>query len=143
METTCSVADCSATVKAHGMCAKHYMRGWRGGDPQTAPRQGRPADPLRATWRRKFPDMSDRSFARLWAAMWPLAVDRVVIRDEQAGTEQKADEYAIQRATRPNGSLNVAELERAAEDVQRERRRSRSVVVDRRELPPSPKGSPR
>lgn len=65
---------------------------------------GRPPAPDRALFRTLFPDISDRSLARLMRSFriitdlfgvdfWPKAVESV---------------------TRPNGSLNIAHLERAS-----------------------------
>lgn len=68
-------------------------------------KRGRPASAARAHLRQLMSEMSDRTFARFWWA-WTVfaeldAMDTLYI-------------DAVNRATRPNGSLNVAALERSA-----------------------------
>lgn len=40
--TICSVADCDTPARAGGLCAKHYMRQRRQGDPERTGKRGRP-----------------------------------------------------------------------------------------------------
>jgi hypothetical protein len=65
---------------------------------------GRPPDPYRRYMRDLFSEWSDRTFARYWSAFNTL---------RYFGGD---DAYlaALAEATRPNGSLNVAVLERRA-----------------------------
>jgi hypothetical protein len=41
----CSIEGCDANPVAHGLCAKHYMRRRRTGDPGKVGKAGRPRDP--------------------------------------------------------------------------------------------------
>jgi hypothetical protein len=67
MTKTCSFPDCHAKALAKGLCAKHYMRLRRRGDPAKVGRRGRPVNALgqaqRATMRQAM--VSDRTIARL------------------------------------------------------------------------------
>jgi hypothetical protein len=76
------------------------MRQRRTGDPNQTRKRGRKRDPLRDL----FPDWSLRTIARFKAAMRTLR--------DLGGEELWA--RTIKVATRPNGTLNVAEVERQA-----------------------------
>jgi len=44
----CNIKGCDSNSVAKGLCAKHYMRKLRTGDPNTAPRKSGPkSDPVR------------------------------------------------------------------------------------------------
>lgn len=99
---TCSVADCPTLATAKGMCAKHRMRQLRTGDPEKVRRPGRRCDGNRAVVLAIMDDaFSPRGFQRYWT------VRRLLI-------ALGAFEDAHSRFTRPNGSINVAAMEREA-----------------------------
>lgn len=68
---------------------------------------GRPPDPLRAHTRAFMPEMSERNFARYWAAHQLIY--------ELAGKDEVL--AGIRHAARPNGSVNTAAFERYADQV--------------------------
>ncbi len=89
----CSVPDCGARAAARGLCAKHYMRWRRRGDPAVTGQRGRPANRPRYQ---------------------PLALrlhELGLVEDYEQLIQQLAE-----HASRPNGSLNVSKLQRAAEE---------------------------
>lgn len=100
--TRCPVDECGGKVKAKGLCSVHYMRARRTGDPRTARQPGRPVDQSRALARQMLPEWSDRTFARYWLAIQSL--------HNHVPAEEVQETLAM--ATRPNGKLNVAKLER-------------------------------
>lgn len=101
--TGCRVDSCGRPIKAREMCAMHYMRERRTGDAgQTRGPGGRPRDPRRAMWAKVMgEEWSERTFSDFYIAVETL-------------TEVGAVEPAINAATRPNGTLNVAKLSRLA-----------------------------
>jgi hypothetical protein len=66
---------------------------------------GRPLEPARAATRNLFREWSERTFATYWRATKILT----------ALEGREGCLAAIKQATRPNGSLNVAKLERLAD----------------------------
>jgi hypothetical protein len=100
----CSVEECNAKAVANGLCQKHLMRLRRTGSVETVGKAGRPIDPVRLGMRRWVDGCSERTFAKYWAATRMLK--EVVPHEEVLA--------AIQEATRPNGSVNYAKLERIA-----------------------------
>jgi len=103
---TCTVTDCDAPARAKGLCAKHRMRQLRTGDPEKVRRPGRPPSQARAMVKEILGSDfgSPRTFSRYWTAYRLLA--------ELGG--QEALQTANAKATRPNGSINVAAFEREA-----------------------------
>lgn len=100
MPSLCSVPDCAAPASARDLCAKHYMRARRHGDPDVTRKRGRkPAEDL-ATIRRLLPEYSPRTQARYARA---LRLGRFV--SEEFGVD--LIEKVIREASRPNGSMNV------------------------------------
>jgi hypothetical protein len=93
----CSIDGCAAKAVAKGLCAKHYMRQRRHGDPGKVCKAGRPRSELstRAEW--VFPNASLSTRGRWKAAM------KLLSGDPEAGE-------VVRRATRPNGSVNVSRL---------------------------------
>lgn len=75
-------------------------------------RPGPTPDARRAAHRALFPEWSDRTFARYWKAHCRLAA----LRAAGAINEYQWSEI-IAAATRQNGTLNVAELDRRTEDM--------------------------
>jgi hypothetical protein len=96
----CSIEGCDREPVAKGLCARHYMRRRRTGDPNRTRKAGRKRDPLRDL----FQEWSRRTVGHHKAAMMVLLT--------LGGEELWAQ--AVKVATRPNGTLNVAELERQA-----------------------------
>jgi hypothetical protein len=99
---TCTVEDCAKPHKAHGLCATHYARWRRTGSADTTRKPGPKPDAHRAMWRGQFEEWGDRKFARFWFAFNALQVFG-------GGAES-----AILAATRDNGTLNIAAVERMA-----------------------------
>lgn len=97
----CNVKGCRSKAVAKGLCAKHYMRLRRTGDPQEVRRAGRkPSTDLMSLFMRKnVPEWSDRTHARYQQAM-------VLMSD----WNQKSREEVLKTAIRPNGSVNVSRL---------------------------------
>jgi hypothetical protein len=85
------------------------MRQRRTGSAARTRRPGpkRKADPIRDL----FPDWSATTYAR-----YRKAFDRLR-KVEAYGLEAGAHEKAVKAASRPNGSINVAKLERVSEDI--------------------------
>ena len=101
---SCSIDDCQRPIKAKSLCEMHYRRLLRTGHPQGKGRPGPQPHPTRTTMRRMFSEMSERTFDTYFAAMGIL----------WAFADQADIEAAVRAATRPNGSLNVTKLRRAA-----------------------------
>jgi hypothetical protein len=105
----CSIEGCDAKPVARGLCAKHYMRQRRAGDPMKTGRPGRPkaSDTYTMLVRNKgfsFSETSKRTQDRMIRA-WRIL---------KACGGQEALEAAILKARRPNGSVNYSLLERLA-----------------------------
>jgi len=69
---------------------------------------GRPRNEVLAHLRSLFPEYSERTVARLHRGLDLLAWGEV---------PDEVQQRVLKRCTRPNGSLNVAEFKRSAEDV--------------------------
>ena len=106
----CQIENCGKKVRAKGLCPAHYARLYRGGDPSVKRKGGPQRDAARAAAVALFPDWSPRTQARYWKAMRQL--QRV---DSLQSTNHF--ETALKASTRPNGSINVSELERRAESL--------------------------
>lgn len=108
----CSIADCGIPARAHGLCQKHYMRTRRHGDAEATRRRGRKASdsgaPIRVA-QDLFIEHSPRTQARF---------ARALQMHQKLKHHFDVDlwEQAIKVATRPNGSMNFALLERYVED---------------------------
>ena len=100
---TCSIDGCVNRAKAHRLCAKHYMRLRRNGDATTIVKRGRPRDANRGAVRQMLSEMSARTYARWWRAT-------TLIQNVGGDSQQ-----AIRDCSRPNGTMNVAKLERLAD----------------------------
>ena len=104
----CSIEGCDGKTVAKGLCAKHYMRVRRTGDPSKTRPPGPPRKGgLTAFLRSKFSDLSPSTQNRHIRAYKVLT----------AFGGQEALEAAILKASRANGSLNVAAMERQADLV--------------------------
>lgn len=101
MPSQCSVPDCGAPASAHGLCAKHYMRARRHGDPGVTHKRGPKPDP--SSNAEMIEELSPRTRARFDRAM---RLDHWL---RELGDEGYI-EQAITAATRPNGSLNFAKV---------------------------------
>jgi hypothetical protein len=95
------IDGCDREPLAKGLCAKHYVRQRRAGDPSRVGKAGRKTPADLDYWRTTFPDWSPRAQARFVRAMRMLE-------DAGGGTEEK--QRAIKAATRSNGSVNVSKL---------------------------------
>jgi len=101
----CQITGCQGKVVARGLCAKHYMRVRRTGDPHLTKKPGRPReqnvvarDLFGGTW-------SPRTVARYAAAMKNL---------DQCSAEARVN--AFKSCHRSNGTINVSQLlERSTE----------------------------
>jgi hypothetical protein len=111
---TCSVDACGRTHKALGLCAMHYARQRRTGDPTVVRRAGRPRDGTILVQQQLAPlkRLSRRSFARYRRAMSIYAQLRDV-----PGVRAAAED-ALRSALYPNGSINISKFVRTAEAVQ-------------------------
>jgi len=101
----CNIENCTAPVKAKGLCAKHYARTRRHGSPDKVNRAGRRTDQLLGIVRGLFPEYSKRTQA-LYVEAWRrfLALEAV------AGHE--GINYGVKKASRANQSLNISKLNR-------------------------------
>jgi hypothetical protein len=115
--------DCDNLASARGLCAKHYMRARRNGDPAVVRKRGPTPDAtsIAGIVRSLFEDQSRRPQARQIRAM---TLDRKL--QEHLGADEHFTK-AVMAASRPNGSLNVAKLLRIME------RRAAMLLA---ELPP-------
>jgi hypothetical protein len=97
----CEIDGCDGEPVAKGLCAKHYMRLRRAGDPSRVRKPG----PKRSLMRSVLPaEWSPRAQARFAQAMRMLE-------DAGGGAEKQ---QAVKTASRPNGSVNVSKLLRIA-----------------------------
>lgn len=101
----CSIDGCDDPVKAHGLCAKHYMRLRRNGDARAVKPPGPQASEHRRAMRYTLREMSDRTFARYLKSVKMIRA---------CGGDAK---QAVSECARPNGSINVSKLERLAEGM--------------------------
>jgi hypothetical protein len=104
----CSIEGCDGKTAVKGLCAKHYMRVRRNGDPSKTRPPGPPRKGgLTAFLRSQFSDLSPSTQNRHIRAYKVLT----------AFGGQEALEAAILKASRANGSVNVAAMERQADLV--------------------------
>jgi hypothetical protein len=98
----CKITGCQGKVVAQGLCAKHYMRKRRTGDPAKTSKPGRPREQnihlyfAKDVW---APHASPRTQARCAAAFHNL---------DQCSAEARVE--VLKSCTRPNGSINVSRL---------------------------------
>jgi hypothetical protein len=104
----CSIEGCDGNTTVKGLCAKHYMRVRRTGDPSKTRPPGPPRKAgLTAFLRSQFSDLSPSTQNRHIRACKVMT----------AFGGQEALEAAISKASRANGSVNVAAMERQADLV--------------------------
>ena len=84
----CEIDGCDGKPVAKGLCAKHYMRQRRAGDPRRVRRPGPKASEARYLMR----EWSPRTYARFVQAMRML---------EDAGGGAEAKQQAVKAASRP------------------------------------------
>ena len=101
----CNINGCDAAPIAHGLCARHYMRMRRTGDPEKVRRAGRPRDEAALLWRQALPDESPRTMARI------LHSRKIFM---YWGVSALVQEDMIKDCTRPSGTVNWSKLERLA-----------------------------
>jgi hypothetical protein len=97
----CTIEGCDGRPVGKGLCAKHYMRLRRGGDPNVVRKAGRKPNPLNkfvADYMRSV-GWSSRTLARYLRALHMLEGQPEAVRAE-----------TLQRATRSNGSVSVSKL---------------------------------
>jgi len=98
----CKIEGCQGKTVARGLCAKHYMRVRRTGDPAVTGKRGRPREQnvhmamAREVWDENW---SERTMARFAAATWNL---------DQCSAEASVKVWESCR--RPNGTTNVSLL---------------------------------
>jgi hypothetical protein len=95
----CNIEGCQGPVVARGLCAKHYKRQQRTGDPNKTRRPGPQTSEQRKLIDHTFKDWSPRTRGRYVQALSLLA---------PCGQEVMRE--AITAATRSNGSINVCRL---------------------------------
>jgi hypothetical protein len=99
----CDVAGCPNNTVAKGLCAKHYMRTRRSGDPNKVRKRGpvseRPAGVSPRTWSR---------------------FTRAGLLFEAMGYAREDFERAMDWVKRRNGSFNVSKLLEEAERLKRD-----------------------
>ena len=95
----CKIKDCDGKSVAHGLCQKHYMRLRRTGDPERVGRRGPKLPEWEQGYRALFPEVSPRTLARLLQAFKLLRT-----------LDPETHKWAVEVASRPNGSLNVSKL---------------------------------
>jgi hypothetical protein len=106
----CSIDGCDAKVVAKGLCAKHYMRQRRNGDPEKVRKAGRP----KTEWSHHV-DHSDH-WSRRTQARFKAAV--ILLRSLNPEDDQFMQEALklMELARRPSGETNVSQfLDLAAE----------------------------
>jgi hypothetical protein len=111
MNQTCTIAGCEAHATVKGLCARHYMRIRRHGDPNTVKPAGAPRKESKAILREMVgPSVPTRTFDRYHSAIWKLGrllggidVDTKAVGGIDVDTITKVTAEAI----RPNGSINV------------------------------------
>jgi hypothetical protein len=103
----CSIEGCDGKAIAKGLCAKHYMRLRRTGDPGSERKRGRPRDQdeMLAMTRTMFKEFSPRTIAR------HVRASRLLF----AVLDGKTHEEIIKSCIRPSGSFNFSKLLRLAE----------------------------
>jgi hypothetical protein len=114
----CAIVGCKTGANAKGLCAKHYMRARRHGDPNVVKPRGAPKNAWKAKLRGMIDPatMSTRTFDRYCATIGKLA---------RIGTTDEALQEILNEATRPNGSFNVSKFAAFTESVLREIERER------------------
>jgi hypothetical protein len=96
----CKIKKCKGKVLARGLCAKHYMRLRRTGNPEQVRQPGRPQLPFTEHLNTTYPEMSARTKARFRKAMQLL----------QEHFEPAAVDEVLDGATRPSGGFNVSKM---------------------------------
>ena len=105
----CSVTDCDRHHKARGLCALHYQRWRRTGDSEKVRPAGRPTD--------RWLEVLRHDYSRVWSPRTITRLKRVLrtcatYRPGSQLDDEWDDLWRV--ATRPNGTINVAQLERTA-----------------------------
>jgi hypothetical protein len=95
----CTIEGCDGDAVSQGLCAKHYMRLRRTGDPNVTLKPGAKAGDGSKRTSSLFPEWSPRTRARFQQAMSLLQ-----------GQPLKIKRETVQRAIRSNGSVNVSKL---------------------------------
>lgn len=95
----CIVEGCESKAVSKGLCAKHYMRRRRTGDPNVTRKPGAKATEWSNFISSQFGELSPRTRARFKLAMSLLD-----------GQPEKVRQETMQRATRGNGSFNFSKL---------------------------------
>jgi hypothetical protein len=122
----CKVTDCQRKPVAKGLCAKHYMRVRRCGNPNTIRKRG-----PRSVFGDVDLGISKRSRVRFKAAIDALHVL------EQMGVEN-ATATAFEMAKRPRSrlGLNISAMVRAADDMRQRMLSERAASVRRYQFRP-------
>lgn len=97
----CKIDGCQGKVVARGMCAKHYMRERRTGDPEKTGKPGRPRErsPYMAAAQMVNDQWSPRTMAR-------YAEATRILHDCSAPSRERI----LRSCIRANGSINVSQL---------------------------------
>jgi hypothetical protein len=94
----CMIEGCDTKSVAKGLCAKHYMRQRRTGNPNQVRKPGRKRSPPLELLTENRARRSNMRF--VLAARWL----------REAGADDDALRQAIKAASRPNGMLNIPRL---------------------------------
>ena len=113
MTKPCAFPGCKANADGKGLCAKHYMRLRRHGDPGKVNARGRRDGDAAA--RKMMSELSDRSYARFQRGLGLLRLFELDVAP------------VIAKCTRLNGSMNLAMFERLAEGMAAMTRAERQV----------------
>lgn len=107
MYTICTVDGCDEIARAKGLCARHYTRLNRHGDAAVVNTRGRRRKEIHAMVQQLLRHKPDRASARFQTGL------NILI--EIVGPD--GYDAAVRACTRPNGTVNKAQLRRMAGEV--------------------------
>ena len=99
----CVIEGCEGKAVAKGLCAKHYMRQRRTGYPSGIGKAGR-----KRSWQRLL--IEEEGLDTAWSSRTCTRYVQAVGMLCEAGCDTEDLDRAIDRAQRPNGTLNVSRL---------------------------------
>jgi len=98
----CQITGCQGKVVARGLCAKHYARARRTGDPHRAGKPGRPRE--QNMYMDMARDLSGGTWSPRTVARYATAMENL----DQCSAEARVK--AFESCHRPNGTINVSQL---------------------------------